>query len=317
MKRPAASIARRPRATPSATLARCGDTLDELRGGLEALDVSSRDAARVRESLVAALDVARATLAEARGAVEEMQASTRRDADKRLRELERAVAARERAGQDFITNAAHELRTPLAAIVAAVEVLERGAKEIPEERDHFLRHVARQSARLSRLAQALLVLARAQGGDVPPVEIVPLASLLAALVSAARPAEGVDVTVECPPDLAVLASAALVEQALSAVVENAVRYTSNGSIAVRARRSGSRRVVIEVVDTGIGIPRETRERVFDRFFRTPSDGDADSFGLGLSIARQAVHALHGEIALESEPGVGTAVRVTLPAARLR
>lgn len=221
----------------------------------------------------------------------------------------------ERARREFVMNAAHELRTPLAAIAAAVEVLQGGAKESREERDHFLAHVERESARLSRLVQALLVLARAQSGEeVPRVEIVPLAPLLERLAEAARPAPDVELTIDCAPELAAIANADLAEQALSALVQNAVRHTSRGWVALRACPDGER-VLVEVADSGVGIPPEVQDRVFERFFRTSSDGDR--FGLGLAIARQAVDALGGEIALESEPGVGTTVRVLLPGARLR
>jgi two-component system phosphate regulon sensor histidine kinase PhoR len=215
----------------------------------------------------------------------------------------------ERTQREFATNAAHELRTPLASIVTAVEMLQTGAKDEPEARDEFLEVIAREAARLTRLTRALLVLARAEVGDeAPRAKSVPVARLLEQVASSLRPREGVEVGVDCPPALAIAGDAELLEQAVSSVASNAVQYTSSGSVMMRGRgENGS--VVIEVADTGSGIAPRDQRRIFERFYRA---GDRDgSFGLGLSIAREAVGALGGEIALDSEVSVGTTVRITL------
>ncbi len=221
---------------------------------------------------------------------------------------------RERAQRDFVTNAAHELRTPLAVITSAIEVLQGGAKELPVERERFLEHIERQAARLTRLARALLVLARAQGGDEPPrLELIELEPLLEEAAASFEPAVGVAVEVDCPGTLAIVANRDLAAQALASLASNAGKYTREGKIVLGARRDGDR-VAIEVCDTGPGIPRAERELVLRRFYRGEREGDG--FGLGLSIASEAVRALGGELELDSETGRGTTARITLPAAEL-
>jgi two-component system sensor histidine kinase VicK len=221
-------------------------------------------------------------------------------------------ARNERVQREFATNAAHELRTPLASIVTAVEMLKTGAKEEPQARDEFLEVIDREAGRLTRLTRALLVLARAGARDeLPHLGPVPVAPLLEQVAASLPQRQGVEVGVDCPSRLAIVGDADLLEQALSSVATNAVQHTETGRITIRGRpENGS--VVIEVADTGAGIAAPDRARIFERFYRA---GDRDGgFGLGLSIAREAVRTLGGEIELESERSVGTTVRIKLAAA---
>ena len=223
---------------------------------------------------------------------------------------------RERAEREFVTNAAHELRTPLTAISSAVEVLEAGAKEVPEERDRFLAHIDHECGRLARLATALLTLARAQGGvEAPRLELVELCPFLTQLAERLHPAEAVAVEVDCPTDLAAAANGELLEQALQNLASNAARHTRKGSIVLGARRVGDHEVAIEIRDTGEGMAEEERARMTERFYRG-SDDDGGGFGLGLAIAADSIRAIGAELELESEPGRGTTARVRLPSARL-
>lgn len=220
----------------------------------------------------------------------------------------------ERAQRDFVTNAAHELRTPIAAILSSVEMLQSGAKDDPSARDEFLDHVEREAARLARLARALLVLQRAQAGqELPAAASVELGPLLEAVARDLRPQHGVTVDVSCPADLSVRGDPDLLEQAVMAVAGNAARYTDRGEIRLSAARANGR-VAIEVSDTGNGIDAEDHDRVFERFYRGRAR-DATGFGLGLAIARESVKVLGGNVAVESESGVGTTVTVFVPAVR--
>ena len=223
---------------------------------------------------------------------------------------------RERADRDFVSNAAHQLRTPLTTIASAVAVLQSGAKEIPVERDRFLAHLERETARLSRLGRALLTLARAQRGESEPEpEVVDISSLLETLSSEVPAVDGIELVVDCAPDVGALANAELLEEALENLVANAVKYTLSGRVELRAFAAG-RSTVIDVADTGPGIAPELQLRVFERFFRA-RDGDATTgFGLGLPIARAAVEAMHGSVEIVSGHGEGTTIRVSVPAARL-
>jgi two-component system sensor histidine kinase VicK len=223
---------------------------------------------------------------------------------------------RERAEREFVANAAHELRTPLTTITGAIEALQSGAKEDARLRDRFLAHIERESGRLRRLVRALLVLARAQTGEempaLRPVELEPL------LEDAARelvPHEGVRVQVSCPPGLTAAADPDLLAQALSNLAANAAAHTDHGRIRLSAAaRDGF--VLIEVSDTGTGIRPEHQRPLFDRFYRGP-DRNVEGFGLGLSIVREVVKALGGDVELDSELGRGTTVSIRLSTASAR
>ncbi len=227
-----------------------------------------------------------------------------------------ASTRRTRTEREFVRNAAHELRTPLTAISTAIEVLQSGAKEIPEERDRFLAHIERQAARLGRLTQSLLVLARAQSGQqAPRLEFVPLKPLLEEIAAALRPPDDVHLEVECEPDLALFVDRDLAEHAVLNLAVNATRHTRRGSVRIVARGVGERSVEIEIADDGEGILPEHRERLVEAFYRgTARDGEG--FGLGLAISSQAIAVLGGSLEIDSEPGVGTRAVVTLPSARL-
>jgi two-component system sensor histidine kinase SenX3 len=215
----------------------------------------------------------------------------------------------ERAERDFVTNSAHELQTPLAAIVSAVEVLQSGAKERPEDRDRFLQHIADASGRLEQLTRALLLLARAEIGDRVRTEVVALAPLLESIVASSRDRE---LRIECADDLGVLGNGTLLGHALASLVDNAVKHTR--SAVVIAAEPEADRVRISVRDRGTGIPEADRERVFERFYRGEGVTQEGS-GLGLAIVAAASRALGGEVELESS-GAGTSVSLVLPAARL-
>ena len=222
----------------------------------------------------------------------------------------------ERSQREFATNAAHELRTPLAAIVTAIEMLQTGAKENAAERDEFLGLIERESARLTRLTRALLLVARSERGDeaVAPTGVW-LRGLLDDLAARIPLHPGVLAEVDCPADLLLAANADLIEQALLTLAMNAAEHTTAGTITFRGFEDGAG-AVIEISDTGCGIPYRDQSRIFDRFYRAGHSGSG-GFGLGLSIAHETVRVLGGEIQLESEPGVGTVVRIRVPLLSVR
>jgi signal transduction histidine kinase len=219
-----------------------------------------------------------------------------------------AQERRERAEREFVTNASHELRTPVSAILAAVEALESGAKESPADRDAFVELIGRQANRLARLTRALLVLARAQTHQgLLLLERVDLAPLLDE-VAATSEAPG-RVVVDCPQGLSVLAQRDLTEQVFANLLENALKHTQGDAVWLTARADGDA-AVVEVKDAGSGIPPRVQDRVFDRFY-SGENGLREGFGLGLAIARDAVRALGGRIDIESTVGRGTTVRIAL------
>ena len=218
-----------------------------------------------------------------------------------------------RAEREFVDNAAHELRTPLAAITSAIERLQAGAREVPERRDRFLGHIQQESTRLNRLASSLLVLARAQTREEEPRrEEIALRALVEELVEGLEPKAGVELVVECSPDLVARTNRDLLEHALLNLASNAARHTDRGRIRIRASVAGDGSVMIEVSDTGSGIRPEELGRLFDRFYRGPNEEGRAGFGLGLPITKEAVEAIGGRVEIESVPGEGTTARIVLP-----
>lgn len=218
----------------------------------------------------------------------------------------------ERAEREFVANAAHELRTPLAAIAAAADALQRGAKDTPSERDYYIGGVVSEVDRLVRLSDSLLLLARAQADpQVLRRERIDLEPLLTDVAARLEVRPGVRVVVDCD-DGATVGERALLDASLTNVARNASRHTKAGTISLSCRVVG-KRVVIEISDTGVGMSEDVRDRATDRFFRGVQR-NRDGFGLGLAMAQEMVHALEGELEIVSRRGGGTTIKITLDAA---
>jgi two-component system phosphate regulon sensor histidine kinase PhoR len=224
---------------------------------------------------------------------------------------------RERAEREFVSNAAHELRNPLAGISSAIQVLQGGAKDDPGARDRFLHSLAHDAERMTRLMQSLLILARVEAADERQEAEVVDVSLAAeeALSSVDAPA-GIELHGGIEPDLVAVGDGVLLLQVLIGLLSNACDHTPPpGVVSLRASRGEGGIVTIEVEDTGKGIPADEQDRVFERFYRGSATHSSEGFGLGLSIAKRMVDVMGGEIGLRSEPGAGTIFWVSLKAAR--
>jgi signal transduction histidine kinase/transcriptional regulator with GAF, ATPase, and Fis domain len=222
---------------------------------------------------------------------------------------------RQRVEREFVANAAHELRTPLAAITSSIERLQAGAREIPAKRDRYLDHIQHESARLNRLASSLLVLARAQAREEEPrCEEIAIRTLLKEIVGEIEVSPEVELILDCPHELIARCNRDLLEHVVLNLVSNAARHTSRGSIRLRGHMGNHASVVIEVADTGAGIAPEDLKRIFDRFYRGSGGQGRPGFGLGLPIAKEAVTAIGGSLEIESDLGHGTIARVVLPGA---
>jgi two-component system phosphate regulon sensor histidine kinase PhoR len=231
----------------------------------------------------------------------------------------------ERLRRDFVANASHELRTPVAAILAAAETLAAGAADDASARASFVDILGRHAQRLSRLTADLLDLARLEAGYRPRVEVVPMPAVLEAVLPSLQPRAAekqltLETELEPPPkddgggDFTVAAERAAVEQVLSNLVDNAIKYTpAGGRVRVEARALPGR-VELVVADTGPGIPAEHLPRLFERFYRVDNarSRELGGTGLGLSIVKHLVAAHGGEIRVESEVGHGTRFVVLLP-----
>jgi signal transduction histidine kinase len=223
---------------------------------------------------------------------------------------------REFAEADFVSNAAHELRNPLAGISGAIEVLQGGAKDDPEARDHFLARLAEDAERMSRLTQALLTLARVESLGAGETEVVDVPIAIRDVAAAVEAPKHVDLVVEAEPDLAAKGDPTLLRQVMIGLLTNAFKNTPPpGTVTVRGRRDGEAEVILEVIDTGTGIPAAEIDRVFERFYRRSETRKQEGFGLGLAIARRMVDVMGGEIGASSVEGSGSTFWVRLPIAQ--
>jgi signal transduction histidine kinase len=224
---------------------------------------------------------------------------------------------REQAEREFVSNAAHELRNPLAGIMSGIEVLRGGAKEDPEARDRFLARLADDAERMTRLTQSLLMLARVEAaGERDPTQVVDVSLAAEEAAQSVETPEGVELKPEVEPDLVAEGDPVLLRQVMIGLLTNACTHTTPpGTVTLRASRGEEKTVMIEVQDTGRGIPADEQDRVFERFYRGSANLEGEGFGLGLSIAKRMVDVMGGEIGLRSEPGEGTTFWVRLQAAK--
>jgi two-component system, OmpR family, phosphate regulon sensor histidine kinase PhoR len=217
--------------------------------------------------------------------------------------------------RDFVANASHELKTPVAAIQAAAETVERALDEDPRAASRFAAQLHHEAVRLSRIVSDLLDLSRLET-EQPLLEPVRLDSLTREEVDRyrARAGEtGIDLTLRVQPATVQGASKDL-SLLVGNLLDNAVRYTPPGGridVEVGVKEEG---IFLEVRDTGIGIPARDLPRIFERFYRVDParSRQTGGTGLGLSIAKHVVEQHGGRIAAKSELGGGSTFRVILP-----
>jgi signal transduction histidine kinase len=227
----------------------------------------------------------------------------------------------ERIRSDFVATAAHELRTPLAAVYGAVRTLRRRGRELPAEtREAFLTMIESESERLRLLMDQLLASAQLDRGQpqlqLEQFDVRPLVEELVSSVAVHVP-DTIELVYEAPdrPLLAV-ADRERLRQVLANLVDNAVKYSPDGGrIDLRTSlRRGT--VTIEIEDRGLGIPLDQQERIFQKFYRldpSMTKGVGGS-GLGLYISRAFVEGMGGSLTVQSRVGAGSTFRVTLPSA---
>ncbi|XXX81708.1 ATP-binding protein [Sorangium sp. So ce134] len=222
--------------------------------------------------------------------------------------------------RNFIANASHELRTPVASIRASSETLLGGALEDPAAARDFVEVIERNAARLHRLVNDLLDLSRIEGRErsLAPgtLDLAVQAEAAVALLRGRAREKRTEVTVDIAPGTLVEADPRALDQVLTNLVDNAIHHTPDGSrVEVRARAAHGR-VVLEVEDDGPGIAAVHQGRVFERFYRVdPGRSRASGgTGLGLSIAKHLVQAMSGDITVSTGEAGGALFRVTLPGA---
>jgi len=225
----------------------------------------------------------------------------------------------ERVRQEFLSNVSHELRTPLTAILTFVETLEEGAIDDPAHNRRFLAVIRRNSERMHNLINDILELSAIEAGTV---EVEPTEVRLSALVNEcltaldARAAERhVRLLNEVAAEVFVHADARRLEQMLTNLLDNAIKFTAEGGEVRVAHERVGERDRVHVADTGEGIAPEHVERIFERFYRIDRARSRalGGTGLGLAIVKHLARAHGGEATVRSAPGQGSTFTVELPA----
>ncbi len=220
--------------------------------------------------------------------------------------------------RDFVTNASHELKTPVAGIQALSESLALALRRDPVRAERMVERLEHEAGRLARLVRDLLDLARLEEGGSDrrrtAVDLPEVVRGQADRVATIAEERGVAVRLDLPEAATVPALPEDVRLVVDNLLENAVRYNRpGGRVDVRVRVADDA-VELLVADTGIGIPEADRDRIFERFYRIDKGRSraAGGTGLGLSLVRNAVQRLGGRLTLDSELGQGSTFRVQLP-----
>lgn len=231
-----------------------------------------------------------------------------------LGRLEQAFAQSRR----FAADAAHELRTPLAALRGTIEVALRGDRS-PDEYRQVLASSLEEAERLIRLSEDLLLFSRALAAPEPGRALVDLEALLLDVFDVGArlgQAAGVSVRIETAAPALVQGDATALRRALLNLVENAVKYTPGGGKVELSLVAGDGTATLAVSDTGIGVDAADAEVIFEPFVRLDAarSRDTGGAGLGLAIARSIIVAHRGTISVESRPGSGSCFSIRLPLA---
>jgi two-component system phosphate regulon sensor histidine kinase PhoR len=223
--------------------------------------------------------------------------------------------------QEFLSNVSHELRTPLTSILAFVETLEDGAVNDAENNLRFLGVIRKNAERMHRLINDILELSAIESGkiEIHPHEIR-LNSLIEEIktnLAAKAGANRVTIENRVTPDARVFADVVRLEQMLTNLMDNAVKFNSEGGRVIVSCEVNGERDLIRVVDTGEGLAPEQAERIFERFYRVDRarSRDLGGTGLGLSIVKHLARMHGGEASVASGLGEGSTFTIELPRAK--
>ncbi len=221
--------------------------------------------------------------------------------------------------QEFLSNVSHELRTPLTSIIAFVETLETGATEDPESCRRFLSIIRKNASRMQGLIDDILELTAIEGGNVQlktgPVELHTVVQDVAASLAAKASAHRVTLKNEVAPEVVVHADERRLEQMLTNLIDNGIKFSREYGTVTISYESGARDKIL-VRDNGEGIPAQHLERLFERFYRVDRarSRDMGGTGLGLAIVKHLALLHGGEVTVQSELGKGTTFTIHLPKA---
>ncbi|HEV8431634.1 MAG TPA: ATP-binding protein [Pyrinomonadaceae bacterium] len=219
--------------------------------------------------------------------------------------------------QEFLSNVSHELRTPLTAIIAFVETLENGAMEDAESSQRFLSIIRKNATRMHGLINDILELTAIEGGNVQlraaPVELHSLVQEVCATLAAKAAAQNVTLRNGVAPDVIVYADARRLEQMLTNLIDNGIKFSRDcGTVAISYETGARDKILVQ--DNGDGIPAQHLERLFERFYRVDRarSRDMGGTGLGLAIVKHLALLHRGEVTVTSELGKGSTFTIHLP-----
>ena len=220
--------------------------------------------------------------------------------------------------RDFVVNASHELKTPVAAVRALAETLQTALPDDPEAGHRFAERIGREAERLDTLVRDLLDLSRVERGalDVEPVDLVGLVKEVAGGYADLAEERRITLATELRPGVTMRGDRAQLALLLSNLIDNALRHTpAQGTVHVRLDPAEGR-ALLQVADTGEGIPAGELPRVFERFYRVDKARarQTGGTGLGLAIVRHVAEAHGGTVRVDSELARGTTFTVSLPVA---
>jgi two-component system phosphate regulon sensor histidine kinase PhoR len=229
----------------------------------------------------------------------------------------------ERMREDFVANVTHEIKTPLTAIIGFIETLQDGAIEESRTAKTFLNTIAENARRLNRLVDDLLILSNIELGEMTlrleGVTVGEVVDHVLPIFEGRAQKKNLKIDKNLPECLPMInADRDRVAQVLLNVIDNAVKFTPDGgSVTIKAYEEGKDYVVIQVVDTGVGIPKSEMPRLGERFYRVDRarSRELGGTGLGLSIVKHLMKAHQGRIEIESRMGAGTTISLHFPVYR--
>ena len=221
----------------------------------------------------------------------------------------------QRNRREFTANVSHELKTPLQGIIGSAELIENGMVK-PEDMPRFTGHIRKEASRLVTLIEDIIRLSQLDEGRQMPseqVDLFELADEVKSVLEGACEAKNINMKL-MGEHVCVDGVKRLLYEIIYNLCDNAVKYNNEGGIADIDISSDEKNAYITVRDSGIGIPQDQQERVFERFYRVDKSHSKESggTGLGLSIVKHAVSYHNGTVSMKSEPGNGTEIRVALP-----
>jgi PAS domain S-box-containing protein len=211
--------------------------------------------------------------------------------------------------QRFLSNAAHQLKTPLTVILGAAELLASGGDEDSALRERLLNHISSEGRRMKRLSDVLLRLARVGWGErepvIEPLNLAAAARYAAELVEPLVESAGLGIAVE-GEGAYVYADSEWLREVLLVLLSNSIQHSGRGGFIQLIVRGAT----VTVEDVGVGISPDDLPHVFERFYR--GRGNSEGFGIGLAICKELTERMGGSISIRSQEGVGTAIKVALP-----